>query len=275
LTMSELYPDTNLNERFDEARITPIANRLMRFLVAAYGPDHVDDYEDYVQEGLIKLWQHARRNPLLMDGSDAHLYIVAKAYCRNAMGSAYSRKCRHIHTKGNRNGPKTLIKREFTMNEVLSGAQATDEDLVSDRIYARATSTRFTHDSPEVRQADNRLELEALLKIGMARLKGRQLQEVRLLLADMLLGYNQIETARRHGWTENRVHIVARLMRKTFMEAATSNKRKAGEGISKPKATNAELQRVRALKAKGLSQRKVAALISRSPAFVQQHWHRC
>ena len=91
-------------------------------------------------------------------------------------------------------------------------------------------------------------------------------------MRELAAGYDQMEIARRNGWTENRVRTVMRLIRCVFVEVATGKKREPCEGIARPKATPHEIARVQTLRAKGLSYQKIGAMIGRSAGFVM---HNC
>jgi transposase-like protein len=88
------------------------------------------------------------------------------------------------------------------------------------------------------------------------------------LIADLLEGYTLDETCARYGWTRNRGVTLMRKLRTVFYEEMTGEK-KAGYLGSHHPLTAAEKQRIRDLYATGLSYKKVAARVGRSPSAVE------
>jgi hypothetical protein len=103
---------------------------------------------------------------------------------------------------------------------------------------------------------------------GLRRLCATQRRDMPKLIADVLEGYTLDETCARYGWTRNRGVTLMRKLRTIFYEEMTGEKKIGYLGSHHP-LTDAEKQRIRDLYATGLSYKKVAARVGRSPSAVE------
>ncbi len=148
----------------------------------------------------------------------------------------------------------------------------TGDEALSGKLGAQQQRPRYPR---EILLADDRIDLEYGLARGFEKLPERYHADMRLVMADIMEGYNQREIQDKHGWTNHHTRVLFRHLRTTFYEAVTGHKRPpCGYVGSKTPATDDELRQMRELRAQGLSFVKIGARLGYSQGWVMQNLRR-
>ncbi len=261
-TMSEA-PD-----RAFEERLLAVQPTLRRWIYRTFGYSFPET-DDCLQAAAIGLWEKYTKEPERLDQASDGLWVVIGRYAIRSY--LYRSNLQVSRRKGARRLQRHAEQVIFTESELSNQAEDSPvEDLLS-TIAASSESGGRSRETTEIRAADQRIELERILKVGFAMLDRRYHRNIRKLMADIMLGYKLVESQERHRWTQNQAATLMRLMRNTFREAATGEKvPEHSYRRCKPSGTADELQHIHELREQGLSYTQIGAIIGRSKGFVQR-----
>ncbi len=254
--MEKPYTDsTTIDQQFED-RFNPIERTLLIWGARAFPGKGAHDRDEALQKTRIVLWQRFREEPA---GWSARCAKVWVAYARKVYQHAI------LHQR--------IVERQTDYAEDMTpdADKFTGEDALSVKVY----KSRKKHQPKyprEILLADERLDLEAGIQRGFVLLPEHYHADMRLVMADIMEGYNQREIQDRHGWSNNHTRVLFRHLRTTFYEALTGQKReRSGYVGSKAPASDDELRQLRELRAQGLSHVKIAARLGYSPGWVMQN----
>lgn len=254
------HHDSTSNSFFEqvfEDRLEQIERKLVRW--AQFKFPHVShaDHEDALQSTRIALWKRYSEDPEEWAPKPTWSWLAyAKAVYRNAILAEFQRRTRKPYTRASE------------MDCMVQGRDITGEEAISmAQLGRRSKPNRFAR-SREMYLVELRVDLQCAVQRGLARLCPSQRRDMPLLIEDMLAGYKLDEICQRHGWTRNRGVTLMRKLRTVFYQEVTGQKKTGYLGSHHP-LTDKEKLRIRALHASGLSYRKVAARVGRSPSAVE------
>lgn len=220
---------------------------------------HLEDrltHDEITQKVRIALWRRYSENP------------EEWAKMPQERWMAYAKETYRWQVTGfHRDGIRKLGLVASDMESIATEQDITDDEALS-MVYTDHTQGGHFAYPRETRLADLRIDLERAMERGMRRLCVSQRRDMPKLISDLLEGYTLEETCTRHGWTRNRGVTLMRKLRTVFYEEMTGEKKNGYLGSHHP-LTAAEKKRIRDLYATGLSYRKVAALVGRSPSSVE------
>lgn len=243
-------------EQYFENRLARLEFDLQPWALRAF---HLEDkltHDEIVQAVRIALWRRFSENPEEWASLPPGKWL---AYAKET----YRWKVVGFH----RDGQRKLGLVASDMEAIANDQDITDDEVLTMLDIGRVQGGHFAYPR-EILLAELRIDLQRALERGMNRLCESQRHDMPLLIADLLEGYTLDETCERHEWTRNRGVTLMRKLRTVFYEEMTGEKKTGYLGSHHP-LTQAEKQRIRDLYATGLSYKKVAALVGRSPSAVE------
>lgn len=137
--------------------------------------------------------------------------------CHCAKQSAIHEKRRTFRQIGTMPDYKTYIR--MTMFESELDELDRDDDNHPRPYYEAKVSYEPSHDTAEIRQADRRMDLQTLLHEGFRKLAKdapHKVEDMKILMADIAMGYSYKEIAERHNWSAGKTDRLCRTMRAVF-----------------------------------------------------------
>lgn len=244
-------------ESYFEDRLAEIEPKLTRWASRAYYREDALTRDEALQDVRIVLWRRYSEDPEHWAATPAYKWL---AYAK----ATYKWKITGFH----RDGAAKLGKVASDMDCIAEGRDIVDDEaLTMAQLGGKSDPNRFAYPH-EIQLAELRVDLEAAMQRGLRRLCASQRRDMPLLIRDMLEGYTLDEITARHDWTRNRGVTLMRKLRTVFFEEMTGEKKTGYLGSHHP-LTEDEKQRIRELYTTGLSYRKVAACVGRSPSAVE------
>lgn len=217
--------------------------------------DHLT-HDEIMQSIRIVLWRRFTEKPAEWAAMPQERWM---AYAKET----YRWKVTGFHRDGQRKLGLVASDMECMVND----KDINDDEALS-MVYTDHTQGGHFAYPREILLADLRIDLQRAWERGMQRLCASQRRDMPKLISDYLEGYTLEETCERYHWTRNRGVTLWRKLRTVFFEEVTGEKKVGYLGSHHP-LTEAEKQRIRELYATGLSYKKVAALVGRSPSSVE------
>jgi hypothetical protein len=246
-----------LFEQVFEDRLAKVEASLIPWARRAYYREDWLTHDRALQEVRIVLWRRFREDPEHWSAQPTHMWV---AYAK----ATFRWKITGFH----RDGERKLGKVASDMDCIAEGRDIVDDEaLTMAQLGGKSQPNRFAYPR-EILLAELRIDLQAAVERGLNRLCATQRRDMPLLISDMLEGYTLDEINERHGWTRNRGVTLMRKLRTVFYEELSGEKKTGYLGSHHP-LSDAEKRRIRELYATGLSYRKVAARVGRSPSAVE------
>ncbi len=248
---------TTIEQPFED-RFAPIDRTLQVWGVRAYPGKGDLARDEALQQARIVMWKRFSEDPDAWSANCAKVWVT---YAKKVYGHAIlHERIVEAHT----DYAEDMVRED--------GGDLTGEEALANKLREQRQQSRY---SREVLLADDRIDLERGIQRGFAMLPERYRADMRLVMIDIMEGYNQVEIADKHGWTNNHTRVLFRYLRTTFYATLAGHEReRCGYVGCKAPATDEELGRLRELRAQGLSYVKIAARIGYSPAWVQQNLRR-
>jgi transposase-like protein len=248
---------SSLFEQVFEDRLAKVEASLIPWARRAYCREDGLTHDRALQEVRIVLWRRFREDPEYWSAQPTRMWV---AYAK----ATFRWKITGFH----RDSERKLGKVASDMDCIAEGRDIVeDEALTMAQLGGKSQPNRFAYPR-EILLAELRIDLQAAVERGMNRLCATQRRDMPLLISDMLEGYTLDEITARHDWTRNRGVTLMRKLRTVFYEEMTGEKKVGYLGSHHP-LTDAEKRRIRELYATGLSYKKVAARVGRSPSAVE------
>jgi hypothetical protein len=252
----ETPPNTWFEQYFEE-RLAQLEVVLERWAVRAF---HLEDkltLDEIMQSIRVILWRRFSENPEEWATKPQNKWL---AYAKET----YRWKVVGFH----RDGERKLGLVASDMEAIVNEQDINDDEALSMLAIAQSISGGQFAYPHETVLTDLRIDLQRALARGLERLCASQRRDMPKLISDILEGYILEETCERYDWTRNRGVTLMRKLRTIFYEELTGKKKEGYLGSHHP-LSEAEKQRIRTLHEKGLSYRKIAALVGRSPSSVE------
>ncbi len=251
------FDSTTIDQQFED-RFGPIERSLLVWGVRAYPGKGHHARDEALQQARIVLWQRFREDPAAWSAKCAKVWVT---YARKVYGHAI------LHER--------IVERHTDYAEDMvrkDDSDQTGEEALANKLRAQCQRSRY---SREILLADDRIDLERAIRRGFAMLPERYHADMRLVMVDVMAGYNQREIQDKHGWTNNHTRVLFRHLRTTFYEALTGRQRERSAYVgSKAPASEEDLRKLQELRAQGLSHVKIAARLGYSPGWVMQNLRR-
>jgi len=251
------FDSTTIDQQFED-RFGPIERSLLIWGVRAYPGKGHHARDEALQQARIVLWQRFSEDPAEWSAKCAKVWVT---YARKVYGHAI------LHER--------IVERHTDYAEDMvrkDDSDQTGEEALAHKLRAQRQPSRY---SREILLADDRIDLERAIRRGFAMLPERYHADMRLVMVDVMAGYNQREIQDKHGWTNNHTRVLFRHLRTTFYEALTGRQRERSPYVgSKAPASEDDLCKLQELRAQGLSHVKIAARLGYSPGWVMQNLRR-
>lgn len=251
------FDSTTIDQQFED-RFGPIERSLLVWGVRAYPGKGHHARDEALQQARITLWQRFSENPMDWSAKCAKVWVT---YARKVYRHAI------LHER--------IVERHTDYAEDMvrkDDSNQTGEEALAHKLRAQRQRSRYSH---EILLADDRIDLERAIQRGFAMLPARYHADMRLVMVDVMAGYNQREIQDKHGWTNNHTRVLFRHLRTTFYEALTGRQREHSAYVgSKAPASEDNLRKLQELRAQGLSHVKIAARLGYSPGWVMQNLRR-
>jgi len=218
--------------------------KISRWYFGLFGPDDVMD--DVMQEVRLKLWKIYTTDQARMDSATNGLWVCIAKW-------------------GARNARKRLIHKGRSHKRMQpDGKYALEKFIINMTNPEYITGDHDTHDSKQVRQADTRMFVDALLKHIFETLQEPFRSKAKLLLQGLARGETISEIAREHGWGDATARDLLRRVRKLCgVETQKAPERKIHAN------KQALVTKAFELHAQGYSAPKIGAMLGKSAGWVQ------
>jgi len=241
-------------ETYFEDRFAPVEARLSLWGVKAFPRKGDLARDEALQQARIVMWTQYSGDPETWASKPPQVWV------------AFSKQVYEhfiLHEK--------VVERrtDYAEDLVHDDSDLTGDEALSGKLRAQQQRSQYPR---EILLADDRIDLERGIQRGFGKLPERYHADMRLVMADIMEGYSQIEIRQRHGWSDNHTRVLFRHLRTTFYEALTGHKRPScGYVGSKAPASDAELRQLCELRAQGLSFVKIGARLGYSQGWVMQN----